>query len=247
METKTKVFFFLVLSLFSLSLFSTTPAIAFAPHSFSQKAGNAFIWEIKQLKDVGEFIWENPQLGDRFKLVITAATSTPIGPYLVDTLLGKFYNNSAANRTWTLSTGETLIGLYHSSLGWETNPDLTLIAPHNATAVEDYFKKLDEDERSSTWTPGPNGYDGIGTVWDYDVTVLNSTKREYQYNRQGVAQIMKIYNATGTSWDQVLLAELIEVEGEGVPGFLVTSAIFTLGLCVALYALRLKRLPNQRI
>ncbi len=248
METKTKVCFFLVLSLFSLSLFSTTPTIAFASDSFSQKTGNWFVWEVKQLKDFGDFLWENPQLGDYFRLVITSATTTTIGPYVIDLLIGVIYNNSAANRTWTNSTGEGLYGMYSRYLGWDTNPDLMAIVPHNVTAIEALFTQVNSaGHYIATWTPGPHGYDGIATLQEGYEAEPNSTKMEYHYNTQGVAQIIKRYNATGIIWDQVLLAELIESNVGGVPGFLVTSAIFTLGLCVALYALRFKRLPNQRI
>ncbi len=125
MNGKSKLLVFATLSLLCASFVLLTPSQAYASDSFDTKTGNEYVWEVALINAT---YFTDPYLttvGDRLRLVITVANTTEIGGVTYDSIYGKLYHNSAANRTWIQIDG----------------PEASLIAIFNGTYM-DVFSDL---------------------------------------------------------------------------------------------------------
>jgi len=249
MNLKTKIFIFMVLSLFSVSLVTLPAATAFTSDSFSQKVGDEYIWELK-VSQPGSLL-SSYKMGDQLKAIIIAANKTILttdGANLWDTLWGRVYNNSITNRTWQLLMHTKALSIYNSTLGWASmTPELFI--PHNQTAVNKtlygkfYVLLVSKGDFHYTWTSGPNGYDGTMTAWNGSATGdKDQPKFELQFNANGLLQSWKEYRGTGSGWTLVSDQELLG--GGMIPGFLAFPLLLILSIFVALQLLRAKKKPG---
>ncbi len=95
MQLKRKIYLVVALSFFSLCLVSTVPVTAFSADSYSQNAGNVFIWEIttsKPLPSLGHMVMsEEWSVWDQMKLEITVTNKTLISSKLYNIIWGSTY------------------------------------------------------------------------------------------------------------------------------------------------------------
>jgi len=256
MNLKTKIFVLVALSLFSVSLVSFPLAIAFSSDSYSQKVNDEFVWELKVVKKDSMFYSSLAKVGDQMKMVVTKTNSTLVfdlrwmKTILDDTVYVNVYNNTAANRTWTLLAKEVLIGAYNSTMGLNI-AGFYIVAvagagfiPHNETAVNSTLYGMMMammGMANYTWTSGPNKFDGLMEAWaGPKLPLLNNMKLEIKFNANGVVEYIKQYNGTGSAWDLISHSELV---GGVIPGFLAVPLLLILSIFVAFQLLRTKKKP----
>jgi len=238
MNLKTKIFIFVALSLFSVSLVTLPAATAFTSDSFSQKVNDEAIWEVKTFI-ASKYIPIAMKVGDQVKAIIIAANKTKLS-VLCDCLWVREYNNSVTNRTWQLLMPTTLITIYNSTYGWDYLV-MPMFIPHNQTCVNStlhtYLAGM-----NYTWTSGPNGYDGTMAAWKGTATgQLGMLKYEMKFNANGILQYFKEYNGTGSGW--TLICDIELMGAPGIPGFIAFPLIFILSIFVAFQILRAKKKP----
>ena len=228
MKHRNKFFLLGLLGLVTLSLTTAIPVAAFSSDSFSQGVGDILQWEVTykaadySLENMGQDYFE--QQGDRCKVEITKANQTPENGY--DTLYGNVYGNTATNRTWKLYEVSSQLVLYNSTHGMEMTLFSMYIIPHNETTLLYTYNETPLPDIHSLWIPGPNGYDGILTVWwGSGMGQLGFELFEVDYNAAGLAQTLNIYNGTGLGWQ---LGATIELLGGAIPGFSLLFVVFSL-------------------
>ena len=124
----------LVFSILLSCMFLANPVLSFASDSFSQLPMDEYSWEIMKAKV--EYFDGYPypiELGDRLKIIITAANNT--NNY--DCLYGLFYENSVSNRTWVQNNpNEQLLVKYNGTKGFILYQGIfVFFIPHNETSV----------------------------------------------------------------------------------------------------------------
>jgi hypothetical protein len=188
--------------IFSLSLASLVIIPIFLYHSnsfssssFSQRAGDEFIWErfaiVLYFESNGTPYYEWQATGG-VKITITTTNRTMIYSVLYDTLWGLTAQNTAYNRTWqSISSAVPLLDTYNSTFGCcprSSCGSWVYFIPHNETAANKFLHDtLSGIFGTYNWTSGPHGYDGL-------VTLTSGTQRiVIQYNENGVMQSWKYF------------------------------------------------------
>ncbi len=239
MKAKIRFLSQIILCCYLVILVSGNFSIAFSSDSFFQKVGDGFIWEVKNA-DVVVVGPEVANLGDRLKVEITVAESScpDCCGHFGDVLYGNMYNNSLADRIWTLFETDNFFAVYNKSTGYFGSSGQFFI-PHNETVVNStMYITFTSDWHYQTyeWIGGSHGYDGLAYGFNGSVTGdVNESKKEYGYNVDGVLQYYKEYNGTGSDWDLIYHIELIDSYSawDPIPLIIIISSVTI--CCIGLY------------
>ncbi len=242
MRLKAQIFLFVTLSLFCLSLYTTTPTVAFVPDSYQNKVGEEYIWDVK-VSGTGYFLYGNVNATDQLKMVITTINQTLIYSYYWDCVWARFYRKTATDSDWVpWTTTEKLVGAYHESIGILPVNLILFVVPHNETAIIGFLHLLSTVVSGSyDWMSGDFGYDGYGSYWSSDITNPGAMKVEMHFSENSTINILKVYNSTGSKW--ILLFHM-EIYIPPIPAFSILSVSFILLVCLVVYVLQLKRKPE---
>jgi len=187
---------------------AATPSAGLASDSFSQEAGDCYIWEYMLNLNMTAYI----QTGSREKIDVTVVNSTPSGPVSLDAVYGTISTYTPLSGVWSPSSPEMPMMMYFSYMGFVFALGMyPNIMPHNQVAIN---KTLAENSSfyfgfgtTFVWnktTSGPNGYDGTYELWNGSADgtgALYEKKVSLKYNAEGVCEFLRWYNGTGTDWE----------------------------------------------
>lgn len=214
---------------------SIVPVIASPIEGFSQKVGDSCTWEITIFKP-HPLNFETVN-GSRWKMVVNE-TVQGTWPVLNDTwvynvLRLNLSKNTPANRTWNfigvISSTKYCQNLSDGIYDEYTEP--WVVPPReitaNVTALYTFLSPETFNLKNSTWTSGPNGYDGIGEGWNGSaVGDLNQNKLAIKFATDGWLEYFRIYNGTGSGWELILSMDCIDcVNEQQIPGFGIQFAV----------------------
>jgi hypothetical protein len=223
----------------SVNFLTAIPSMAFSSDSFSQKPGDIATWQVI-LREPG-FNFANLEVNDTLRIIIIEATAALHDGLLYDTLQLVVCNGSTAIPTWTVmyDTLTEYNGTHYilPGFGYAVIP---FVIPHNQTAVVEALKE--GATFNYTWTPGPNGYDGVFAEWEGSILGdLDAVRADFKFSSEGFLEYLEIYNGTGPGWDLGFKMILIDAGSYEIPGFAVNLAILAVGFALATYIFVLRR------